>query len=232
VSDSPKRFRVAFSFAGEKRDFVAQVAALLASRFGEKAILYDKYHEAEFARRDLGIYLPDLYHDQSDLVIVVVCPDYDEKEWTGLEWTAIHDLLKERKDDDVMLCRFEHAEVRGLYSTAGFVELDSKTPEQTATLILERLALNEGKPKDYFAVRAAEPEPDLDPGDFLPDYPEPQPKWVGRQTETGKLRRAWRDRRRRIQAVVGFGGEGKTALARRFTESLRRPRIHVRALRV
>lgn len=39
----------------------------------------------EFARRNLGIYLPNLYHDQSDLVVVVVCPDYDEKEWTGLE---------------------------------------------------------------------------------------------------------------------------------------------------
>ncbi len=58
--------------------------------------------------------------------------------------------------------------------------------------------------------------------EFLPDYPEPQPKWVGRRVEMNELHRAWRDRRRRIQAVVGFGGEGKTALARRFTESLRR----------
>ena len=52
---SAKRFRIAFSFAGEKRDFVAQVAAILAKRFGEAAILYDKYHEAEFSRGDLGL---------------------------------------------------------------------------------------------------------------------------------------------------------------------------------
>ena len=52
---SAKRFRIAFSFAGEKRDFVAEVAAILAERFGEDKILYDKYHEAEFARRDLGL---------------------------------------------------------------------------------------------------------------------------------------------------------------------------------
>lgn len=38
-----RRFRVAFSFAGEKQ------------------ILYDEYHSGEFARADLGIYLPDLY---------------------------------------------------------------------------------------------------------------------------------------------------------------------------
>ncbi|MGH8585642.1 MAG: hypothetical protein ACREWE_05485 [Gammaproteobacteria bacterium] len=88
--------RIAFSFAWEKRDYVAQVAALLAKRFGEAAILYDKYHEAEFARRNLGIYLPELYHKQSDLVVVVGCPDYDVKQWTGLEWAAIHDLLSKR----------------------------------------------------------------------------------------------------------------------------------------
>src|SRR6202044_1047080 len=81
---SAKRFRVAFSFAGERRDFVRQVAGVLAGRFGEEAILYDKYHEAEFARRDLGIYLPELYHKESDLVVVVFCPEYESKEWCGL----------------------------------------------------------------------------------------------------------------------------------------------------
>ena len=56
-----KRFRVAFSFAGETRRFVEKVAIILAYKFGEGAILYDKFHEAEFARYDLGIYLPKLY---------------------------------------------------------------------------------------------------------------------------------------------------------------------------
>src|SRR5947209_5342361 len=88
-----KRFRVAFSFAGEKRDFVEQVATILAKRFNEAAILYDRYHEAEFGRRDLGFYLPDLYHDQADLVVVIVCRDYEHKEWCGLEWDAIFDLF-------------------------------------------------------------------------------------------------------------------------------------------
>ena len=49
-----KRFRIAFSFAGEKRDFVAEVATILAMHFGEDRILYDKFHEAEFACHDLG----------------------------------------------------------------------------------------------------------------------------------------------------------------------------------
>lgn len=154
MSSLKKRFRVAFSFSGEKRPFVAQVAAILATRFGERAILYDKFHEAEFARRDLGFYLPELYHSQCDLVVVVVCRDYDSKQWTGLEWTAIHDLLSQRKSGEVLLCRFDHTKVAGLFSTAGFVELDHKTPEQAATLILQRLALNEGLPIDHYLQEA------------------------------------------------------------------------------
>ena len=76
-----KRFRIAFSFAGEKREFVAQVAANLARHFSEAAILYDKYHEAEFSRHRLGFDLPDLYHNNSDLIVPVFCPDYENKEW-------------------------------------------------------------------------------------------------------------------------------------------------------
>lgn len=155
ISVASKRFRVAFSFAGEQRSYVAKIAAMLAVRFGEAAILYDKFHEAEFARRDLAFYLPNLYQKESDLVIVVVCPSYRVKEWCGLEWDAIFDLLKNRKDEDVMLCRFGRTLVRGLYSTAGFLELDEMTAAQTAARILERLALNEGKPKGYYLSGAS-----------------------------------------------------------------------------
>ena len=119
-----KRFRIAFSFTGEKRDFVAQVAAILAKRFGEDHILYDKYHKAEFARADLALYLPPFYHDQSDLVVAVLCKDYETKEWPGLEWKAIYGLLKKRKQKEVMLCRFDRVEGEGLYGLAGFTDLD------------------------------------------------------------------------------------------------------------
>lgn len=154
-----KPFRIAFSFAGEKRDFVTKVARIVADRFGEDHILYDKYHEAAFARSDLALHLPALYHDQADLIVAVLCKDYDTKEWPGLEWNAIYGLIKQRRGDEVMLCRFDRVEGAGLYGLAGFVELDDITPERAATLIFERLAINEGYPKDYYTA-AAEQRPD------------------------------------------------------------------------
>lgn len=152
---SAKRFRVAFSFAGEKRAFVDKVAAILAKRFGREAILYDKYHRPEFARYDLGIYLPKLYSEQSDLIVPVLCPDYDAKRWTGWEWVHIYGLLTKTDGKRVMPSRFEHANADGLSHAAGFIELDDESPEQFATLILQRLALNEGKEQDYYCNDSA-----------------------------------------------------------------------------
>jgi hypothetical protein len=145
-----KRFRVAFSFAGEKRDFVAKAASILADRFGADAILYDKFHEAEFAVYDLGIRLPKLYGEQSELIVPVLCPDYGDKRWTGWEWVHIYGLLTKADGHRVMPSRFELTIAEGLSPAAGFIELDDKTPAEFADLILERLALNEGHPKDHY----------------------------------------------------------------------------------
>ncbi len=209
---STKRFRIAFSFAGEKRDFVAQVAAILAQRFGEDKILYDKFHEAEFANWKLGLNLQELYHDHSDMIVVVVCPDYVKKDWCGLEWVAIHGMLMSGKDREIMLCRFAHAKLQGLHENAGFVELDHRTPEQTAALILERLALNEGKPKDHYTDSAAptnRPAKTSTPNNL----PRLQP-FFRRTEELKQIAEALDPESRTWGALIdGPGGMGKTSLA-------------------
>ncbi len=209
---SAKRFRIAFSFAGEKRDFVAKVAAILAMEFGKKAILYDKYHEEEFARRNLGIYLPDLYHNESDLIVVVLCKAYDEKPWTGLEWTAIHALLSQRKDDEVMLSRFDRAMVAGLYSTAGFIELEDKTPGQTAALILERLAALDQRRQEEESARSAASARPL--STTIPNNLPRLQAFFGREEELQTIREALDPESRTWGALIdGPGGMGKTSLA-------------------
>lgn len=213
---SDKRFRIAFSFAGEKRDFVSQVAAILAKQFGEDKILYDKYHEAEFARYDLGIYLTKLYRDESDLVVAVICPNYDEKLWTGWEWVAIYAQLSKKTGAKVMLCRFEYADVDGLYDAAAFVELDHKTPEQAANLILERLASNEGLPKDHYRTAVK------NGSERRASIPNNLPRlqyFFGREADWKKIANALAPDARGWGALIdGPGGIGKTSLAIRAAE--------------
>ncbi len=214
---SGKRFRIAFSFAGEKRNFVSQVAAILAKRFGQDAILYDNYHKAEFGRARLGRYLPKLYHEQSDLIVVVICNDYAKKEWCGLEWDAIFDLLKKRREDEVALCNFDRATVEGLYSDSGFMSFDDETPEQAADLILQRLALNEDLPRDHYLKPAASPPPT--PGAAIPNNLPRLGPFFGREKELAQIANALAPTARGWGALIdGPGGIGKTSLAIRAAE--------------
>lgn len=185
---------------------------MLAQRFGEAAILYDKFHEAEFANWKLGLLLQDLYHDHADMIVVVVCPDYIKKDWCGLEWVAIHGMLMSGKDREIMLCRFDHAKLQGLHENAGFAELDRRTPEQAAVRILERLALNEGKPKDHYTASATptnRPAKTSTPNNL----PRLQP-FFGRTEELKQIAEALDPESRTWGALIdGPGGMGKTSLA-------------------
>ncbi len=207
-----KRFRIAFSFAGEKREYVAEVAALLADKFGEDKILYDKFHQAEFSRGDLAFHLPDLYEKDADLVVVVLCPDYEKKEWCGLEWNAIFGLLKVRKVNEVMLTRFSRVEGKGLHGLAGYTDLDDQTPEQAVKLILERLALNEGHAKDHYTKPVALTSPV-----FKSAVPNNLPRlqsFFGRTEELKQIAEALDPEARTWGVLIdGPGGMGKTSLA-------------------
>lgn len=209
---STKRFRIAFSFAGEKRDFVKQAADLLALRFGQEKILYDKYHEAEFANADLAFDLPSLYKAESDLIVTVFCPNYDKKEWCGLEWRAILSIIKEGGSKQIMLSRYEHVDGKGLHGLAGFIELDKKKPDEFVTLILERLALNEGHSKDHYAKPAVVVA--STPKTLIPhNLPSLQP-FFGREDELKKIADALDPDSRTWGALIdGPGGMGKTSLA-------------------
>ncbi len=141
-SGSKSRFRIALSFPGERRDFVLRVAECLATHLGRFSILYDHFYEAEFARPDLDTYLQALYHDESDLICVFLCAEYEKKEWCGLEWRAIRDIIKRRRASDVMPFRFDMTEIAGLFSIDGYVWIGDREPDDIAERILERLSRN------------------------------------------------------------------------------------------
>ena len=211
---SVKRFRIAFSFAGEKRGYVAQVAAILAQRFGEAAILYDKYHEGRVLPAATSASICRTFTTKSPTGRRGLLPGLRKKEWCGLEWKAIFGLLKERNVErghayPVRSCRAAKDSI----VTAGYIDLDDKTPEQAATLILERLASTKAKPKDHYtAGDAAEWQAPSAPP--LPNnLPRLQP-FFGREEELKTIREALDPESRTWGALIdGPGGMGKTSLA-------------------
>ncbi|MES2641043.1 MAG: TIR domain-containing protein [Myxococcota bacterium] len=139
------------SFPGYHRPYVERVAQGLAARFGQERILYDRYHTAEFANPDLAFALPQLYRAEADLTVVMLSGHYLAREWCGLEWRAIFASgVKERNPERLMLFRADDVEIPGLHGLEGFVPMDVFSPEAAVTLILQRLAINDGVARDQY----------------------------------------------------------------------------------
>lgn len=138
-----KRFLVALSFPGEHRNYVSQVAEVLAESLGKDRVFYDQWYTAELAQPDMDTLLQSFYHKHAELVVPFLCADYERKQWCGLEWRAIRDLIKQRQSKDIMPMRFDSMEITGFYSIDGYVDLNGLAPQRTAELILERLGLNQ-----------------------------------------------------------------------------------------
>jgi TIR domain len=132
------KFDVALSFPGEHRDYVADVAEGLRKHLGVNSVFYDQWYEALLARPNLDLVLQDIYRN-SELVVVFCCEEYATKEWCGLEWRAIRELIKMRQYERVMPMRFDDTVMEGLFSIDGFIDLKQRSPLQVARLIMERL---------------------------------------------------------------------------------------------
>lgn len=131
-------FDVAVSFPGEKRPYVEKVVEELSLLIDKDKIFYDNYFTAQLAKPDLDLILQSVYHKQTKLVVVFLCAEYDKKEWPGLEWRAVRDLIKQRKDQ-IMFMAFDFTEVRGTFSLDGRVDLNVRTEKEAAELIKNRL---------------------------------------------------------------------------------------------
>jgi hypothetical protein len=135
-----RRFAIGLSFPGEYRNIISEVAISLSRRHKKARIFYDKFHEQELARPDLDTYLQEIYLQHCDLVVVFICEKYEEKEWCGIEWRAIRNLLKNRVEKQrIMYIRLDEGNVSGVFPTDGYIEARGKSSSQLSKDISIRL---------------------------------------------------------------------------------------------
>lgn len=115
-----KRFAVAVSFATDQRDYVTAVVRRLRRR-GLKIehIFFDEYWEAELARKDLDVYLQDIYENQAELLVPFFSRAYVDREWPALEWRVMREVIKTRRAGEIMPIYLENVDVPGSFSIDG-----------------------------------------------------------------------------------------------------------------
>lgn len=134
-------FDVALSFPGETRSYTQAVADRLSLLLGRRRIFYDDYYKSQLARPNLDTLLQDIYRHRSRLIVVFLCEAYQSKDWCGIEFKAIRDILKQRDDTKVMYVRHDAGHVDGVFSTDGYIDANKHTPVEVADLIIERVRL-------------------------------------------------------------------------------------------
>jgi hypothetical protein len=134
-------FQVALSFPGEHRQYVECIAKELEPFIRPNGCFYDKYYTAQLARPSLDILLQDIYRNRSDLIVVFLCRNYQDKEWCNLEFRAIREIMKSRQNHKVMFVKLDSGKVEGVFETDGFIDAQQFTPAQIAKFISERVEL-------------------------------------------------------------------------------------------
>ena len=137
------KFKVALSFPGEKRIYVSAVVDVLRDKIGDDKIFYDYDYQSQLARPNLDTMLQNIYRNNSDLIVVFLCEEYAKKQWCGLEWRAIRDIVKSKEDNKVMFVRFDNAQVDGVLSIDGYIDANNFSEKEIAQFIAERIVLSE-----------------------------------------------------------------------------------------
>jgi TIR domain len=138
-SDSPKRYDVALSFAGEDRDYVEAVATALMNK--GLRVFYDRFEEADLVGRNLVDHLSDVYQSRARLCVVFVSRAYAQKPFPRLERQAAQATALLAEQPYIIPVRLDDTEVPGLLSTVAYVS--GKTPEGLAHLVASKLMLSE-----------------------------------------------------------------------------------------
>jgi hypothetical protein len=74
--------------------------------------------------------------------VVFLCEEYAQKQWCGLEWRAIRDIIK-AKEDKVMFVRFDDGAVDGVFSIDGYIDARRFSEKEVAGFIMQRLGCKE-----------------------------------------------------------------------------------------
>lgn len=146
VDITTHNFDVALSFPGEIRNYIEPIVEELEREIGPNSYFYDNHYVAQLARPSLDDLLQDIYRKRSKLVVVFLCEKYQDKEWCGIEFRAIKEIIKAREYEKVMFVKMDVGKVHGVFETDGYVDGRNHNPAEVAHFIQERVALLKGKP--------------------------------------------------------------------------------------
>lgn len=137
-----RHFKIGFTFSGKYREKIIEPLCfeLLNWGYDYNDIFYDSWHDVLINGVHGDSVLREIYSKKCDLVVVLLSPDYKEKNWTGnIEWPAVKELINTNNADKICLLRIDHTDIGkidGLYVNQTIVkDIDKLSIKDIAVFI-------------------------------------------------------------------------------------------------
>jgi len=130
-------YDVAFSFAGEDRQYADRLAGLLK----EKGIVvfYDAYERANLWGKDLYVHLQEIYRDRARYCVVFLSSAYADKLWTRHELRQAQERAFRECREYILPIRIDNTTIPGINETVGYVDVHTTPLEEIAEWLVEKL---------------------------------------------------------------------------------------------
>ena len=132
-------YDVVFSFAGEDRKYVKQVADYLRTK--DVKVFYDEYEQAHLWGKDLVEHFELVYRRSGKYCVMFISKNYIKKMWTKPERRAALARALKEQEEYILPARFDDAEVPGISPTVHYIDLADKSPAKFGRVILEKLGI-------------------------------------------------------------------------------------------
>jgi len=132
------QYDVCFSFAGEDRDYVQQVAYYIRHR--GISVFYDDYNRVELWGKDLYVHLDKIYRKESRYCVIFASTHYEKKLWTNHERRSAQARAFSEHSEYILPARFDDTEIPGIPPTVGYIDLRALDPKEFAEIISEKVS--------------------------------------------------------------------------------------------
>lgn len=137
MKETPKRYDIVLSFAGEDRGYVEEVAGFLNER--GVVVFYDKYEQVTLWGKNLQEHFESIYRQQARYCVMFISKHYADKVWTRHERRAALARAMAERVEYVLPARFDDTEIPGLNPVVGYLDLNGVSPRQFCAMILQKL---------------------------------------------------------------------------------------------
>lgn len=131
------KYDVAFSFAGEKRDYVSSLAGYIESRSNLR-VFYDDNEEVEMWGKNLVDYFKKVFAEQANYCVMLISKEYAKKSWPNFERQIIQ--ARSLVEEGILLpARFDDTEIDGEIPTVKYINISNMSPEDFGELVIAKV---------------------------------------------------------------------------------------------